>query len=178
MKTLFAILPLVLCIMISCQERQAISELEVLRTQAELEKQNKALVERFFEEINNRNDQIFMELCAADYEWYLPSANPYPMSREEELESIKSIWQGFPDINWTIEEMIAEGDIVTVRFLATGTHKEEWNGIPASGIKLETGGIGIIHIENGKIVEIREDVDRLGMMQQLGMELQIKDIGK
>ena len=100
------------------------------------------------------------------------------MSREEELESIKSMWQGFPDINWTIEEMIAEGDIVTVRFFTTGTHKEEWNGIPASGIKFETGGIGIIHIKDGKIVEIREDVDRLGMMQQFGMELQIKDIGK
>ena len=178
MKRLFIILPLVLCIMISCQDKQAISELEELKARVELEEQNKALVKKFFEEINNRNDQIFVELCTADYKWYLPSANPYPMSREEELESIKSIWQGFPDINWTIEEMIAEVDIVTVRFITTGTHKEEWNGIPASGIKFETGGIGIIHIENGKIVEIREDVDRLGMMQQFGMELQMKDIGK
>lgn len=178
MKKLFIILPLILCIMISCQNKQAISELEELKARVELEVQNKALVKKFFKEINNRNDQIFEELCAADYEWYLPSANPYPMSREEELESIKAIWQGFPDINWTIEEMIAEVDIVTIRFLTTGTHKEKWNGIPAGGIKFETGGIGIIHIENGKIVKIREDVDLLGMMQQLGMELQMKDIGK
>lgn len=176
MKKLLVILPLVLCFMISCQDKEAMAELEELKAQKELEEQNKALVRNFFKEINNRNNQIFEELCAADYEWYLPSATPYPMSREEELESIKTIWQGFPDINWTIEEMIAKVDIVTIRFLTTGTHKEEWNGIPASGIKFETGGIGIIHIENGKIVEIREDVDLLGMMQQLGMELQLKDV--
>ena len=178
MKRLFIVLPLVLCIMFSCQDKQAISELEKLKARVELEEQNKALVMNFFEEINKRNDQIFKEFCAADYEWYLPSSNPYPMSQEEELESIKTIWQGFPDINWTIEEMFAEVDIVTIRFLTIGTHKKEWNGIPASGIKFKTGGIGIIRIENGKIVEIREDVDLLGMMQQLGMELQMKDIGK
>ena len=108
MKRLFVILPLALSIMISCQDQQANSELEELKALAKLEDQNKAMVEKFFVGINNRNDHIFADLCTTDYKWYLPSANPNPLSREEELASMKLIWKGFSDIMWTIEEMIAQ----------------------------------------------------------------------
>ena len=71
--------------------------------------------------------------------------------------------------------MIAEGDKVATRFTVTGTQQGEWMGIPASGNKFEVGGILIVRIENGKIVEQREDADLLGLMQQLGMELKPSD---
>jgi predicted ester cyclase len=71
--------------------------------------------------------------------------------------------------------MIAEGDMVAARFTAVGTQQEEWNGAPASGKKFEIGGIFTVRIENGKVIEQREDADFPGMMQQLGMELKKKD---
>jgi len=59
-----------------------------------------------------------------------------------------------------------------------GTHQGEFQGIPATGNKVEISGIIISRIENGKIVEEREDWDLLGFMQQLGLELKPKEVKK
>jgi len=62
MKKSFVILPLVFCLIISCQDKQATAELEELKAQKELEEQNKALLEKNFEELNNKNLQFIDEL--------------------------------------------------------------------------------------------------------------------
>jgi predicted ester cyclase len=72
-------------------------------------------------------------------------------------------------------ELIAKGDKVIARFTCTGTHEGEYYGIPASGNKIEFGVIDIYHIKEGKIVEIREEIDSLGLMMKLGMELKPKE---
>lgn len=77
----------------------------------------------------------------------------------------------FPDLNLTIEDLVAKGDKVVVRFIARGTHKGEFMGIPATGIKTVAGAIEIVRIEDRKIVEHWEISDMLSIMQQLGMEL-------
>ena len=74
--------------------------------------------------------------------------------------------------------MIAEGNMVAARFTATGTPQEEWFGVPPSGKKFESGGIFIVRIENGKVVEQWEDFDLLGTFMQLGMELKPVEIKK
>ena len=78
----------------------------------------------------------------------------------------------------SIEELIAVEDIVISRFIVRGTHEGEFEGIPATGNKFESGGILITHIENVKIVEDKEEVDLLGLMMQLGMELKPKETEK
>jgi steroid delta-isomerase-like uncharacterized protein len=173
MKRWLVCLPLVILMAftLSCQDQQALAELGKMKAQAEVEEQNKALVKGLFDGLNNKNDEIIGELCAPDYAWYFPSNNPKPLSREEELEFVKLVWAGFPDINWNIEEIVAADDEVLTRFIATGTHQGEFQGIPATGNKIESSGIAIHRIVNGKIVEAREEADLLGMMQQLGMEL-------
>ena len=74
------------------------------------------------------------------------------------LEGVKYTVSGlrgaFPDIQFTVEDLIAEGDKVSQRWSATGTQKGEWMGAPASGEKTTMGGISIVRIANGKIVEI------------------------
>jgi predicted ester cyclase len=67
--------------------------------------------------------------------------------------------------------MIAEWNMVAARFTAKGTPQEEWSGVPLSGNKFESGGIFILRIENGKVVEQWEDFDLFGTFMQLGMEL-------
>ncbi len=115
-----------------------------------------------------------MEATTPDYVLYSPSGNPNPMSREEAVETVKVFWKGFPDISFNIEELIAVGDKIIVRFITRGTHTGEFMGIPATGQKIEFSGIIISRIENGKFVEEWEEMDIMGLMQQLGMELKPK----
>jgi len=161
--------------MVGCQDKEAMAELEEMKAQAEVEAQNEALIKRFIEELNKGNTEIINELYAPDYVYYIPSRRTKPMSREETLEMMKNLYRAFPDLNWSIEELITVGDRVIYRFIARGTHKEEFGGIPATGNKIESSGILITRIENGKVIEEREEFDMLGLMQQLGMELKPKE---
>jgi steroid delta-isomerase-like uncharacterized protein len=176
--SLIASLCLLLCFSISCQNQIAKEELEAMKAQAEVEEQNKALMRKAFEEWNKGNPEFFMKMTAPDYVFYSPSRNPTPMSREETVELVKMFWKGFPDISFNIEELNAVGDKIIVRFIAIGTHEGEFQGIPASGNKIEVSGIIISRIENGKFVEEREEMDTLGLMMQLGMELKPKEAEK
>ena len=180
MKKLCMILPLVflVCFMVSCQDKEAMTELEKFRARATLEEQNKALVERYVEGINKRNTDIYKELFAPDYAWHIPSNNPKTYSLEEELEFEKMLWAAFPDMYWRLEEIIAVGERVIIRFVSGGTQKGEFLGIPPTGNKYESSGTAIIRVENGKFVENREDYDMLGCYQQLGMELKPKEVKK
>jgi steroid delta-isomerase-like uncharacterized protein len=177
MKKLSMILPLalILCFMVSCQDKEAMAELEAMKAQAEVEEQNKELVKRLWEAWSKGDFEAFKELVAPDFAHYLPSGSTKPSSREETIEIGKGLHNAFPDITFSIEGLIAEGDRVTVRFIYRGTHKGEFEGIPATGNEFEGSGISISRIENGKVVEQRKEIDALGMMQQLGMELKPKE---
>ena len=100
------------------------------------------------------------------------------MSREETIEFGKMLKNGFPDFAYSIEELIAEDDIVISRFIFRGTHKGEFQGIPATGNKVEMSGFMMTRIKNGKIVEDKEEYDGLGFMIQLDMELKPKEAEK
>ena len=151
------------------------AELEKSKAQAEVEEQNKELVKRAWEAWGEGDFETFKELLAPDYVYYFPSRTTKPMSREETIEFGKMLRKAFPDISWGIEELFAVEDRVIVRFIFSGTHKGEWQGIPATGNKIESSGIIIARIENRKIVEDKEEFDMLGLMQQLGMELKPKE---
>ena len=177
MKKLIMILPLalILCFMVGCQDKEAMAELEQFKAQAAVEEQNKEVVKGYIEEMNKGNTEAVKEFFAPDFAHYIPSNNPKPMSLEEAEESLKPIFEAFPDFVWNIEDIIATGDKVIVRFVFRGTHEGEFMGIPPTGKKVEVGGIGISRIENGKIVEDWEDADVFGWMMQLGMELKPKE---
>ena len=75
---------------------------------------------------------------------------------------------GFPDIVFSIQEQITEGDKVASRFEWNGTHKGEFLGIPATGRPVSVWGIVIDRLENGRIKDTRIIMDTLGLMIQLG----------
>ena len=75
----------------------------------------------------------------------------------------------FPDLTLTAEDMVAEGDLITVRWSSTGTHKGELMGIPATGKTVNISGMDMMRMKDGKIVEHWGIMDDLGMMQQLGL---------
>jgi len=81
-------------------------------------------------------------------------------------------------LSFSIEELYTAEDRVAYRYTMRGTHQGEFAGTPATGNKVEISGIGIWRIENGKVVDSREEPDVLGFMQQLGMELKPKEVKK
>ncbi len=166
-----------LCFSISCQNQKAMAELEGFKAQAEVEAQNKELIRNSFEVLDSGNAEILMEVFAPNALIYSPS-NAKPMSREENDEFHKIVFRTFPDYYHGIEELISAGDKVVVRMLFTGTHKGEFQGIPPTGNKIEASVILIFRIEDGKVVELRREIDMLGLMQQLGMEIKPKEAGK
>jgi steroid delta-isomerase-like uncharacterized protein len=177
MKKLCMILPLalILCFMVGCQDKEAMAELEEFRAQAEIEKQNEALYRGIIEEINKGSSEYFNEFYSPDSFYYFPSNNPKPLSREESQEFVKGFFKAFPDLNFSIEELFTVEDRVIARLILRGTHKGDWRGIPATGNKFEMSSTFIVRIENGKVVEEREDFDQFGFLQQLGWELKRKE---
>ena len=177
MKKLSIILPLILilCFMVGCEHRAALVELEKFQAQAKVEEQNKEVVRKMLAEIDKGNLDGVMETLSPNVQWYFPSYSPSPLSKEGAEEMLKMFLKSFPKWEHKIEELIAEGDKVITRQIDITTQTEEFQGIPPSGEKIEFGVIIIWTLEDGKIVEMREEGDMLGFYQQLGMELKPKE---
>jgi steroid delta-isomerase-like uncharacterized protein len=96
---------------------------------------------------------------------------PLP-DQEPGLSGLQDVLRGmraaFPDMHWTVEEQIAEGDKVVTRFEWTGTHKAAFFGVPATGRPVRVWGVVIDRLEGGKIKDTRLIMDALGLMMQLG----------
>jgi len=180
MKKLFCVIPLavLLCYAFGCQNKAEKAELEKFRAQAKLEEQNKAIVSREWDAYSKGDYEAFKQVVTPEYVWYDPSGSVKPRSLEETIEYGKMLRKSFPDLSFSIEEMFAGGDRVVSRYIMRGTQQGEFAGLPATGNKSEMSGMMIHRIENGKVVEEREESDMLGFMEQLGMELEPKEVKK
>lgn len=172
MKRSLVFLPLVILMAftLGCQDQQALAELEEIKAQAEVEEQNKAMVQRLLSEGDKRGAGILDEVCAPDYKMYFPS-NADPIGLEEHKQVWQSFTDAFPDLEHTIHQSIAEGDVVSTRETLRGTHEGEFEGIPPTGNTVVFGAVCLWRFADGKLVEYRADADLLGLFQQLGMEL-------
>ena len=92
-----------------------------------------------------------------------------PPGPESFKQFVSSYLSAFPDLHYTIEDQIAEGDRVVTRWTAVGTHKGELMGIPPTGQQAVVTGITINRFVGEKVVEGWNNWDGLGMMQQLGV---------
>jgi steroid delta-isomerase-like uncharacterized protein len=132
--------------------------------------ENKAVSRRVVEEIfNGGNLDLADELYAPDYVLHDPSL-PEDLHGPEGLKQYAGMNLGaFPDARVTVEDQIAEGDMVVSRWTATGTHTGELMGIPPTGRYVEVSGITINRFSGGRIAEDWYQSDDLGMMRQLGV---------
>jgi steroid delta-isomerase-like uncharacterized protein len=131
--------------------------------------ENKALIRRFYEEVfNNKNPVALDDFYAPDHlDHTLPPG--LPVGPEGTRQAIAMMLEGFPDLQVTIEDMIAEGDKVVTRFTTHGTQRGQLGGIPPTGKQVAVSTIEITRIADGKIVEDWGLDDRMGMLQQLGL---------
>jgi len=131
--------------------------------------ENKALVRRAFVEIENQgNLDVIDEIYDTDFVNHKPSS-PETLSPADFKKAIRLMHIIYPDIKFKIENLIAEGDKVVVRWTNTWTFKGEMRGIPAAtGVQGTSEGIFIYRIAGGKIIESWGISDVLGLFRQLG----------
>ena len=130
---------------------------------------NSATVRRFIEETINQG-QID---SAVRFAWEdVVEQVPFP-GQGPGLEGLKDVLRGnragFPDLCFSVEEQIAEGDKVVTRFEWTGTHRGEFLGVAATGRSVKVWGMVIDRLQSGRIKDTRIIMDMLGLMMQLGV---------
>jgi len=132
--------------------------------------ENKALARRIIEEAwNQGNMDAVDELMASDYAGHHSLVPTQPPSRELYKQFIVRTRAAFPDMHATIEDQIAEGDLVVTRWSVQGTHQGTFRGHSPTGKGMIVTGIIIERFVNGKAVEGWMEMDTLGQMQQLGV---------
>jgi len=119
---------------------------------------NKALVRRFYEEIDKGNIEIIDELVAEGYVDHNPPPFPLAPGREGLKQAFKLFWDATPGYH-RIEEQIAEGDKVVTRLTSFGKHEGDLPGAPRTGHAMEMTSITIHRIAGGKLVRERYDPD-------------------
>jgi steroid delta-isomerase-like uncharacterized protein len=133
------------------------------------ESENKAVVQRFIDEVLNQGKlETADEIVAEDF----VELDPLPGQRQGRgglKEIVALLRTAFPDMHWSVDETIAAGEKVVTRFTWTGTHKGDFLGIPATGRPVSVKGVVIDRIVGGKMTDSRILMDNFGMMQQLGV---------
>lgn len=135
----------------------------------EVEDTNKALCQKFYEEVVNQgNFDLIDEMMAENFVEHevFPGLSS---GREGVKEFFMMMRNAFPDFHMKPEFSLAEGDKVVTYLTMSGTHKGEFMGMPASGKKFSTTTIDIVRMADGKAVEHWGVTDAMKMMHQLGM---------
>lgn len=129
----------------------------------------KSVPKLYFEEaVNNQRLELLLKIFSEDYVSHgMDGKDTYPIKDNTLKPFLMLLFSAFPDLHYTIDNIIAEGDKVAVSCTARGTHKGEFLGVPASGNKIMYKEIFIYKINKGKLVEGWVVVDVAGLKEQL-----------
>jgi steroid delta-isomerase-like uncharacterized protein len=129
--------------------------------------QAKDLVARHFDTMWNRGDvSVAAEICAPDVVQHDPLTTRL-VDLEIYLEYLQDVRRAFPDLALAVEDVVAEGDRVVVRWTFTGTHEHEMRGLAATGRKVAFAGMSMYRLADGRIAEIWTSFDTVGYLRQV-----------
>jgi steroid delta-isomerase-like uncharacterized protein len=130
---------------------------------------NMAIVRQLYEEVwNKRRLELVDEIISPSHALHDPNLTDSAVGPEAYKRQVARFITGFPDLRFTIQDIVDDKDKLAVAWTISGTHKGELMGIPATNKKMSVDGITISHILNGKIMDSYISWDVFGMMQQLG----------
>jgi len=115
-----------------------------------MSEQNKALAGRAIKALNEHNVDTLSSLFSGEYAPHTGQGN---LDRKTAFQGAETLFCAFPDVQWTIEDMVAEGDKVVVRYTIEGTHRGEFRGVAPTGKQVSWRGIVIWRCVGGKIAE-------------------------
>jgi predicted ester cyclase len=130
---------------------------------------NKASVRRFYDEVFNKKNRAAIDdfIAPTHVDHAAPPATPGGLAGAK--QTITMYLTAFPDLHFTVEDTIAEGDQVVARLTARGTQQGVFMGIPPTGKQATVTAIDINRIVGGKSVEHWLEMDTLGLLRQLGV---------
>jgi steroid delta-isomerase-like uncharacterized protein len=135
-----------------------------------MSEENKAIVRRLVDELWAKgNLSLADELFASNYFHHDPSTPEFGLGPEAEKKRVTLYRTAFPDLQFTIEDMVAERDTVTYRWSSTGTHQGPLSVIPPSGRKVSVSGMTFYKFAGGRIVEGWVNWDSLTLLQELAV---------
>ena len=123
---------------------------------------------RFVEFINTASERLAEEIVSPDAVFHVPGQAEPMHGPEGYLAIIDMMRSGFPDIQWTLDEMIAEEDKIAARFTMRGSHRGTFFGVPPTGEKIEVRAFNFYRFSGGQIIEEYGQPDLLGLLQQIG----------
>jgi steroid delta-isomerase-like uncharacterized protein len=131
---------------------------------------NKRIVERFYDEVWARGNVSFTEeVFADDYVRHDLRPTPAAPGAAGQARIAEAFRHAFPDLDWRVDLVLAEDDLVAARWTASGTHTGRWGDLAPTGRRAEFSGVNIFRFgEDGKVAEIWNHRDDLGLMEQLG----------
>jgi steroid delta-isomerase-like uncharacterized protein len=131
--------------------------------------ENKAIVRRFYEEMNRGNQDVIDELVSTDYRVHDPSLPPEMCAgRDAFKQTVAMSQRAFPSHQMTLDNMLAEDDRVAAHLTFNGRHQGTLDDEEATGAEITFTGIGIYRIASGQIAEGWFNFDQLGLMRQMG----------
>lgn len=131
---------------------------------------NKDVVRRLYEEVwNKRRLEVAGELIARSHAVQLFDAADSGVGPEAYARNVTQFVRAFPDLKFTIIDMVAEKDKVVALWNISGTHKGEFRGIAPTGRKVSVDGITINQLSEGKVMDSYVSLDLWSLMQQLGV---------
>lgn len=130
--------------------------------------ENKALARRCFDAITQKDFAAIDQIYGPTYVRHDPDS-PQVRTRDEYRQYLTGLCSTFPDLHFTIEDLVAEEDKVVCRFSIRGTHAQPWRGLPATGKQVLITGVNISRIAERKVVEDWFNTDIFSLAQQLGI---------
>jgi steroid delta-isomerase-like uncharacterized protein len=130
---------------------------------------NKELIRRFYDEVWNKGNVDFVfEVFADEYVRHDLRPGTPTAGAAGQKQVAMDFRAAFPDVKYAVDLILGDGDLVMARWTMTGTNTGQWGKEPATGCAVKTSGVNIFRISNGKVVEIWNHRDDLGMREQLG----------
>ena len=130
---------------------------------------HKQLVRRFYGEAWDKgNVDVVDEVFAPDYVRHDLRATRAAPGPEGQKQIARAFRSAFPDLSFEAEIVIAEGDYVAARWTARGTHSGPWGDVEATGRSVSFSGVNIFRFQHGRVAEIWNHRDDLGLQEQLG----------
>ena len=129
---------------------------------------HKNFFKQFVEFINTADENLAQQLISPTAKFYVPGQTEPLTGPSGYLKTIWMMREGFPDIQWHLEEIISENDKSAIRFTMTGTHKGTFFGVPPTGNSIKVQATNFYRLTDNQITEEYGQPDLLALLQQIG----------
>lgn len=129
---------------------------------------NVEFMKKFVELINSASEKLARELVSPEAIFHVPGRSEPMVGPAGYLAIVGMMRAGFPDIQWTVEELISESDKIAARFTMRGTHRGQFMGVLPTEKAITVQALNIYHLKNGQIIKEYGAPDMLGLLAQIG----------